>query len=345
MTRGARGPRRSSSRSRSPPACWESVPPHAPMSPRRACSAHAVVVVEPGPGPSRSASTVRSAGSTRLQLAGANPVTYGFAGQGAAVCQLFGVGNPADQSSCLVGPGSQYWAYYRAATRRGRLDLLARRRVDDHRRRRLGRGLAVRHRRRARVRELLRRRRLRTPADGSAPRHAGRTTRHRTTGRRAVDTAHPRVTGRRPQPSTAAGKDGGKSKAGDSSSGDRPRPTAPAPRTAQDPKGGSATTTGKAGTNTSDRRETVGQRGGGRRAATVGQRRRLAGGVIVAVPVVAARCRGRPRAAPATPRPRARLTTSGTVRRSWRRAHGPSGRATARATTPATSTPGSPRPS
>src|SRR4029077_1433092 len=53
-------------------------------------------------------------GLDALQLAGANPVTYGFAGQGAAVCQLYGVGNPADQS-CLIGPGGQYWAYFRAA--------------------------------------------------------------------------------------------------------------------------------------------------------------------------------------------------------------------------------------
>ena len=52
-------------------------------------------------------------GLDALQLAGANPATYGFAGQGAAVCQLYGVGNPAD-SSCLIGPGGQYWAYYRA---------------------------------------------------------------------------------------------------------------------------------------------------------------------------------------------------------------------------------------
>ena len=44
-------------------------------------------------------------------FAGANPVTYGFQGQGAAVCALDGVGNPADQS-CLIGPHGEYWAYY-----------------------------------------------------------------------------------------------------------------------------------------------------------------------------------------------------------------------------------------
>jgi hypothetical protein len=77
------------------------------------CSARAVVVVEPGP--TRSICFDGSiSGLEALQLAGANPITYGFSGQGAAVCQLFGVGNPADDS-CLIGPGGQYWAYYRAA--------------------------------------------------------------------------------------------------------------------------------------------------------------------------------------------------------------------------------------
>src|SRR4051812_26285365 len=77
------------------------------------CSARAVVVVEPGPGPVTICFDGSISGLDALQLAGANPATYGFAGQGGAVCQLFGVGNPAD-SSCLTGPGGQYWAYYRA---------------------------------------------------------------------------------------------------------------------------------------------------------------------------------------------------------------------------------------
>ena len=78
------------------------------------CGAQAVVVVEPGPGAVSICFDGSISGLEALQLAGANPVTYGFSGQGAAVCQLYGVGNPADQS-CLVGPGGQYWAYYRAA--------------------------------------------------------------------------------------------------------------------------------------------------------------------------------------------------------------------------------------
>jgi hypothetical protein len=86
---------------------------HADVS-AQGCSAQAVVVVEPGPGAVSICFDGSISGLEALQLAGANPVTYGFSGQGAAVCQLYGVGNPADQS-CLIGPGGQYWAYYRAA--------------------------------------------------------------------------------------------------------------------------------------------------------------------------------------------------------------------------------------
>ncbi|HEU5309360.1 MAG TPA: hypothetical protein VFW97_18695 [Acidimicrobiia bacterium] len=86
---------------------------HADVS-AQGCTSRAVVVVEPGPGAVSICFDGAISGLDALQLAGANPVTYGFAGQGAAVCQLYGVGNPAD-SSCLVGSGGQYWAYYRAA--------------------------------------------------------------------------------------------------------------------------------------------------------------------------------------------------------------------------------------
>jgi hypothetical protein len=79
----------------------------------QACSAHAVVVVEPGPGPVVICFDGTISGLDALRLAGANPVTYGFAGQGAAVCELYGVGNPPDQN-CLIGPGGKYWAYFRA---------------------------------------------------------------------------------------------------------------------------------------------------------------------------------------------------------------------------------------
>jgi hypothetical protein len=86
---------------------------HADVS-AQGCTSRALVVVEPGPGAVSICFDGAISGLDALQLAGANPVTYGFAGQGAAVCQLYGVGNPAD-SSCLVGSGGQYWAYYRAA--------------------------------------------------------------------------------------------------------------------------------------------------------------------------------------------------------------------------------------
>jgi hypothetical protein len=81
------------------------------------CGSRAVVVVEPGPGAVTICFDGSISGLDALQLAvgAGNVTTYGFAGQGAAVCAINGVGNPADQSSCLVGPGSQYWAYYRAA--------------------------------------------------------------------------------------------------------------------------------------------------------------------------------------------------------------------------------------
>jgi hypothetical protein len=84
----------------------------ATASPASAATATAVVVIDTG-------TNVRSAvihfegtvtGIEALQLAGANPVTYGYAGQGAAVCELDGVGNPP--SSCLIGPNSEYWAYF-----------------------------------------------------------------------------------------------------------------------------------------------------------------------------------------------------------------------------------------
>src|SRR4051794_6702030 len=79
------------------------------------CSARAVVVVEPGPGPVTICFDGSISGLDALQLAvgAGNVTTYGFAGQGAAVCAINGVGNSAD-SSCLIGPGGQYWAYYRS---------------------------------------------------------------------------------------------------------------------------------------------------------------------------------------------------------------------------------------
>ena len=50
-------------------------------------------------------------GIQALDLAGANPVVYSYPGQGGAVCQLFGVGNPAGPNCLGV---TDYWAYFRA---------------------------------------------------------------------------------------------------------------------------------------------------------------------------------------------------------------------------------------
>ena len=77
-------------------------------------TATAVVVIDTGS--SVRASVIHFDGSVTgieaLRLAGANPQTAGFSGEGAAVCELDGVGNPI--GSCLVGPHSEYWAYWLA---------------------------------------------------------------------------------------------------------------------------------------------------------------------------------------------------------------------------------------
>jgi len=78
---------------------------------------HALVVVDTGSGVHETqicwSGTI--SGLDALRLAGANPVTYGTAGLGAAVCQLYGIGNSASSlSSCLEGPNGAYWAYFRA---------------------------------------------------------------------------------------------------------------------------------------------------------------------------------------------------------------------------------------
>ncbi len=54
-------------------------------------------------------------GIRALELAGANPVLYSYAGQGGAVCRLFGVGRDAGPG-CLGGADgdNRYWAYFRA---------------------------------------------------------------------------------------------------------------------------------------------------------------------------------------------------------------------------------------
>ena len=88
-------------------------------APAQACSGnHALVVVDTGSAVHQTevcwSGTITGLGA--LQLAGANPVTYGTTGFGAAVCKLYGVGNEASSlNACLEGPGGAYWAYFRAA--------------------------------------------------------------------------------------------------------------------------------------------------------------------------------------------------------------------------------------
>lgn len=86
-------------------------------APARADANRAVVIIDTG-GSTRTVVVSFSgtiSGYEALELAGAGPETYGFAGQGAAICRLLGVGNDPAGSSCLGTPDDpRYWAYYRA---------------------------------------------------------------------------------------------------------------------------------------------------------------------------------------------------------------------------------------
>jgi hypothetical protein len=78
----------------------------------------AMVVVETGAATYHQVVTFTSdsiTGLKALELAGAQPVVYSFAGQGGAVCRLFGVGRDAGPN-CLGGADgdNRYWAYFRA---------------------------------------------------------------------------------------------------------------------------------------------------------------------------------------------------------------------------------------
>jgi hypothetical protein len=81
-------------------------------------SSRAVVVVDTGSNVykkvvSFSGSSIN--GLEALRLAGADPETVGYSGQGVAVCKLFGVGHDPTRSSCLGTPSDpRYWAYFRA---------------------------------------------------------------------------------------------------------------------------------------------------------------------------------------------------------------------------------------
>lgn len=88
-------------------------------SPAQAAGAHrALVIVETGSTTYRQVVTFDGdsvTGLHALELAGANPVVYSYAGQGGAVCRLFGVGRDAGPN-CLGGADgdNRYWGYFRA---------------------------------------------------------------------------------------------------------------------------------------------------------------------------------------------------------------------------------------
>ena len=87
-------------------------------APARAADSQAVVIVETPNGTYTRVISFGGAisGLDALRLAGANPVVAASDVPGAAVCQLFGVGNPAtDDDTCLgQSNGGVYWAYFRA---------------------------------------------------------------------------------------------------------------------------------------------------------------------------------------------------------------------------------------
>ncbi|MBM3660865.1 MAG: hypothetical protein FJW95_15385, partial [Actinobacteria bacterium] len=90
-------------------------------APARAGGSRAVVIVDTGSGTYTRVISFDGtiSGYDALVLAGAAPATYGFAGQGVAVCQLFGVGNPADGSCLGTASDPSYWAYYRSPAGNG----------------------------------------------------------------------------------------------------------------------------------------------------------------------------------------------------------------------------------
>jgi len=78
----------------------------------------ALVIVDTGGGVTQRVVTFSEdsiSGLAALQRAGADPVVYQYAGQGGAVCRLFGVGRDAGPGCLGGGDGDpRYWAYWRA---------------------------------------------------------------------------------------------------------------------------------------------------------------------------------------------------------------------------------------
>lgn len=85
-------------------------------APAGAAPSRAVVIIDTG-------SAVRTevisfsgsiSGVEALRLAGADPVTYGYAGQGAGVCALDGVGHPGTDDCLGTADDPRYWSYWHA---------------------------------------------------------------------------------------------------------------------------------------------------------------------------------------------------------------------------------------
>ncbi len=90
-----------------------------PGAPAEAAGTHrALVIVDTGATTYQRVVTFTTdsiTGIQALELAGADPVVYSYAGQGGAVCRLFGVGRDAGPN-CLGGADgdNRYWGYFRA---------------------------------------------------------------------------------------------------------------------------------------------------------------------------------------------------------------------------------------
>ncbi len=94
------------------------IPPLPTVAAGAAGTHRAMVIVDTGAATYQRVVTFSSDSITGIQaldLAGANPVVYSYAGQGGAVCRLFGVGRDAGPN-CLGGSDgdNRYWAYFRA---------------------------------------------------------------------------------------------------------------------------------------------------------------------------------------------------------------------------------------
>lgn len=85
-------------------------------APAHAGGSQAVVIIDTGSGTYTRVISFDGTitGYDALVLAGAGPTTYGFAGQGVAICQLFGIGHAADGACLGTGDDPSYWAYYRS---------------------------------------------------------------------------------------------------------------------------------------------------------------------------------------------------------------------------------------